>query len=118
MVSKVVHGCDPNAWHRDKNGVQVTLLHRAILLHDTVTACFLIRNGADVNSATRPGSSGVGFSPPLHLACERGLVDVVQCLMEHHVNVNATVSYYVCMAHYITQYGSTVYIGIAMVYPH
>ena len=90
-ILKVVHGCDPNAWHRGSDGVQLTLLHRAILLHDTATSCFLIRNGADVNSATRPGGSGAGFYPPLHLACERGLVEVVQCLMEHHTNVNATV---------------------------
>ena len=88
----MVHGCDPNAWHRGSDGVQLTLLHRAILLHDTATACFLIRNGADVNSSTRPGTSGGGFYPPLHLSCERGLMEAVQCLLEHHANVNATVS--------------------------
>ena len=87
----MVHGCDPNAWHRGSDGVQLTLLHRAILLHDTATACFLVRNGADVNSSTRPGTSGGGFYPPLHLACERGLVEVAQSLLENHANVNATV---------------------------
>lgn len=90
-LSQVVHGCDPNAWHRGSDGVQLTLLHRAILLQDTATACFLVKNGADVNSATRPGTAGGAFYPPLHLACERGMMDVVQCLLEHHANVNATV---------------------------
>ena len=83
------------------DGTTLTLLHRAILLNDTAAACFLIRKGADVNSPSRPGagdeSSGRGlmkgvFSPPLHMACERGLQEVVQCLVEHHADVNAKVS--------------------------
>ena len=31
------------------------------------------------------------FSPPLHMACERGLQSIVECLVEHHANVNAKV---------------------------
>ncbi len=109
----MVHGCDPNAWHGGSDGYTRTLLHRAILLEDTPTACFLIRNGADVNSPTRPvgavgGSMGsssssskklartASVSPeesssPLHMACERGLKSVVECLVEHHVDVNVKV---------------------------
>lgn len=85
----IVHGCDPNSWHRAPDGSTLTLLHRAILLHDTTSACFLIRRGADINSPSRPGSSGEGvFSPPLHMACERGLQEVVRCLVEHQADIN------------------------------
>lgn len=109
MCLQVVHGSDPNAWHRGPDRCTLSLLHRAILLVDTPTSCFLIRSGADVNSCTRPSggvdsgtpsvangeASGDGykeeFSPPLHMACERGLKSVVQCLVEHHANVNAKV---------------------------
>lgn len=31
-------------------------------------------------------------SSPLHMACERGLQSIVECLVEHHVDVNAKVS--------------------------
>lgn len=109
----VVHGCDPNAWHKAANGTTMNLLHKAIVLHDTATACFLIRNGADINSCTRPSGStptaaptspvspthpmtrmraesgAAEFAPPLHMACQRGLHEVVRCLIEHHVNINA-----------------------------
>ena len=104
----MVHGCDPNAWHIAADGTTLNLLHRAIILKDTATACFLIRNGADVNSSTRPTKRGSvssaispggieelnegQFSPPLHMACERGLHEVVRCLVDHHVNVNVKVS--------------------------
>ncbi len=101
---QVIHGCDPNAWHQGLDGTSLNLLHKAILLKDTVTACFLIRNGADINSCTRPGdgaamtptsptggSGSGGFSSPLHMSCERGLCEVVRCLVEHHAEVNAKV---------------------------
>ena len=73
------------------DGTTLTLLHRAILLNDTPTACFLIRNGADVNSPSRPGKGGGEFSPPLHMACDIGLNEVVQCLVDHNADVNAKV---------------------------
>ena len=108
VCDQVIHGSDPNAWHRGPDGSILSLLHRAILLRDTPTSCFLIRSGADVNSCTRPtgevasdtptGTNGKAngeilkeFAPPLHMACERGLKSVVQCLVEHHANVNAKV---------------------------
>ena len=105
IFPQVVHGCDPNAWHMGPDGTTLTLLHRAILLRDTATACFLIKNGADVNSPSRPSSlsreSGGKpgspieslFAPPLHMACERGLQEVVQCLVDHHANVNTKVGW-------------------------
>lgn len=88
---QVVHGCDPNAWHMGSDSTTLTLLHRAILLKDTPTACFLIRNGADINSPSRPGKDGGQFSPPLHMACESGMQEVVQCLVDHNADVNAKV---------------------------
>lgn len=88
---QVVHGCDPNAWHMGSDGTTLTLLHRAILLKDTPTACFLIHNGADINSSSRPGKDGGEFSPPLHMACDSGMQEVVQCLVDHNANVNAKV---------------------------
>ena len=92
--SQIVHGCDPNSWHRAPDGTTLTLLHRAILLHDTTSACFLIRRGADVNSPSRPGNGTEGlFSPPLHMACERGLQEVVKCLVEHQADINAKVGH-------------------------
>ena len=112
---QVIHGCDPNAWHVNSNGITLNLLHEAILLKDTTSACFLVRNGADINSCTRPGSSGreeqvsspggKEFSPPLHMACERGLQEVVRCLIEHRVDINAKASpFYMhatCICHVI-----------------
>lgn len=103
---QVIHGCEPNAWHMSPDGTSLNLLHKAILLKDTTTACFLIRSGADINSHTRPsGKAGNGdspmsptgkgegqFSSPLHMACERGLHEVVRCLLEHKADVNARVS--------------------------
>ena len=104
IIVQVVHGCDPNAWHMGPDGTTLTLLHRAILIRDTATACFLIKNGADVNSPSRPGSSSSGrgggkpgspietlFAPSLHMACERGLQEVVRCLVDHHADVNTKV---------------------------
>lgn len=107
-LTQVIHGCDPNAWHMGPDGTALNLLHRAILLRDTAAACFLIRSGADINSSTRPSgrSNSMGatsptspapkvdgcFAPPLHMACERGLHEVVKCLLEHRANVNAKVS--------------------------
>jgi len=66
------------------------------MLLDTHSACFLIRRGADINSSSRPAEGGV-YSPPLHMACERGLQEVVRCLVEHQVEVNAKVYIVQCV---------------------
>lgn len=98
-LSQITHGCDPNAWHTSVDGTSLSLLHRAIILQDPSTACFLIKSGADVNSPTRAsessssagGLTGAGFSSPLHMACQRGLDSIVQCLVDHHADPNAKV---------------------------
>lgn len=93
FLSQISHGCDPNAWHTASDGTSLSLLHRAIILQDPVTACFLIKSGADVNSPTRPANTEQGdFSPPLHMACERGLDPIVQSLVDHHADCNIKVS--------------------------
>lgn len=70
----------------------MSLLHRAIILQDSITACFLIKSGADVNSPTRPLNFDVGeSSPPLHMACGYGLDVIVQCLVDHHADPNTKV---------------------------
>lgn len=85
---QIAHGCDPNSWHTS-DGVGQSLLHRAIALSDTPTACFLIKSGADIASPTRPSSSQSGaFSPPLHMACASGLDAIVKCLVDHNADVN------------------------------
>lgn len=44
-----------------------------------------------------PTGKGEGqFAPPLHMACERGLHEVVKCLLEHRANVNAKVRVDMC----------------------
>ena len=72
-------------------------------------ACtFLIKNGADINSPFRPGAEWkdtveANFAGPLHMACSIGLEAVVQCLVEHHADVNQKVctvymyTYLVCV---------------------
>ncbi len=90
VCPQVVHGCDPNAWHRLPDGSMLTLLHRAILLLDNSSACFLVKKGADVNSSTKQIPGG-GDAPPLHMAASRGLQEVVRCLVEHRADINAKV---------------------------
>lgn len=91
----VLYGCDTNAWNLGPNGCTQSLLHRAIDDRDEPSACFLIRSGCDINSPRRPGPDGEGGveawdgMSPLHLACEAGLDNVVQTLVEHKVNVNS-----------------------------
>jgi ankyrin repeat protein len=88
----VEHGCDANSWSPGPTGGMFTLLHRAIVLKDTPTAVFLIKNGADINSPYRLGSSSddgrVYCAPPIHLACGLGLEAVVHCLVANHSDVN------------------------------
>jgi len=67
-----------------------------------LTCTFLIKNGADINSPFRPGAEWkdtveANFASPLHMACSIGLETVVQCLVEHHADVNQKVHMYVCM---------------------
>ena len=89
---QIAHGCDPNWWKEFEDGSAVSLLHRAIELQDHPTACFLIESGADVNSFTRPsGMSKELASAPLHMACQRGLKEIVTSLVNHHANVNSKV---------------------------
>lgn len=92
------HGCEPNAWHTTPDGSSLSLLHRAIQLRDSITACFLIESGADV---VREAKFSDGASAPsLHLACERGLSDIVQSLVDHHADINAKVMNHVCVHRY------------------
>eukprot|EP00057_Strongylocentrotus_purpuratus_P000774 XP_001183012.1 PREDICTED: rabankyrin-5 [Strongylocentrotus purpuratus] len=91
----VRHGCDTTAWGTGEGGMQQTLLHRAIDDNNQTVACFLIRSMCDVNSSRRPGPNGEGPDEafdgqgPLHHACEWGLEQVVQCLIEHQADINA-----------------------------
>jgi len=91
----VKYGCDTSAWSVGINNCTWSLLHRAIYELDEDTACFLIRNGREINSARKPGPGGYGGVEafdgltPLHLACEAGQDKVVQCLVENNVNINA-----------------------------
>ena len=91
------HGCDANSWSPGPSHGMFTLLHRAIILNDTPTAVFLIKNGADINSPYRLGTSTEGVveevycAPPIHLACGLGLEVVVQCLVDNHSDVNQKV---------------------------
>lgn len=66
------------------------MLHRAIILRDTQSAIFLIRNGADMNCPYRY-PSGEYCASPLHLACGLGLESVVQCLVDSRADVNQKV---------------------------
>ncbi|KAK2174571.1 hypothetical protein NP493_794g01007 [Ridgeia piscesae] len=91
----VQHGCDTNVFCGGPCGCEQTLLHRAIDENNETVACFLIRSLCDVDSTRRPGSSGEGEEEArdgqtaLHMAATWGLDKVVQCLVEHNVNVNA-----------------------------
>ena len=89
---QTAHGCDPNGWETLEDGSGMSLLHRAIELQDHPTACFLIESGADVNSCTQPSdASKEPASAPLHMACQRGLKEIVTSLVNHHANVNSKV---------------------------
>ncbi|XP_072043178.1 rabankyrin-5-like [Amphiura filiformis] len=91
----VRHGCDTTAWGPGPEGCQQTLLHKAIDENNEAVACFLIRSMCDVNTPRMPGPNGEGGEEahdgqgPLHRACEWGLEQVVQCLVEHQADVNA-----------------------------
>lgn len=89
----ILHGCDANAWSPGPGGCVYSMLHKAIKLRDTLACTFLIKNGADINSPFRPGAEWkdtveANFASPLHMACSIGLEAVVQCLVEHHADVN------------------------------
>ncbi|KAK6190601.1 hypothetical protein SNE40_002431 [Patella caerulea] len=90
----VQYKCDVNFWSPGPSGCQQTLLHRAIDENNESVACFLIRSMCDKNSPRKEGLDGQGGDEakdgqtPLHLACAWGQEKVVQCLMEHDVNMN------------------------------
>ena len=46
---QVTYGCDTSAWSVGINNCTWSLLHRAIYELDEDTACFLIRNGREIN---------------------------------------------------------------------
>jgi len=48
----VEQGADLDFW-QEKNGTEVTLLHRALITKNELAAVFLITNGADIHSAPR-----------------------------------------------------------------
>ena len=94
--TQILHGCDANAWSPGPGGCVYSLLHKAIKLRDTLACTFLIKNGVDINSPFRPGAEWkdtveANFAGPLHMACSIGLEAVVQCLVEHHADVNQKV---------------------------
>lgn len=94
-TSLVKYGADTTAWNIGVNNCSWSLLHRAIYENDEETACFLIRNGCDVNSARKPGTGDQGGAEawdgltPLHLSCAAAQDQVVQCLVERSADVNA-----------------------------
>lgn len=104
-------GADVNA----RNGQDMTLLHQAILNHDSDTAIFLLDQGADMNALTGEQESplqlaihchmaqvvdalctrGVALSapnnkgdPPLWTALDLGHEDVAQVLVRHGVDTD------------------------------
>lgn len=72
-------GADVNA----RNGQDMTLLHQAILNHDSETAVFLLQQGADMNSLTGEQES------PLQLAIHCHLPQVVDALCTRGVALSA-----------------------------
>lgn len=111
----VRHGVDTDCWSPGPDGCQQTLLHRAIDENKETIAVFLIRSRCDGDSPRQPGPNGEGKrlvnetrtkinfifycaggdeakdkASPLHLCCQWGLVRVLQTLIDHGANVNAT----------------------------
>lgn len=92
----VRHGVDTDCWGDGPDGCLQTLLHKAIDENKESIARFLIQSGCDLNTPRRPGPGGRGGEEardeqtPLHLCCQWGLESVVQTLVEHGANINAT----------------------------
>ena len=96
-------GCDCDFWRVDPAlDVKYSLLHRAILLRDAHTACYLVRAGASIDAPI--SLHGAMQSPvksqretelqqilcsPMHLSSALGLDEVVQVLFENQANVNS-----------------------------
>jgi ankyrin repeat protein len=78
----VRHRCNLNLPETGHGGL--TALHLAVRERDEFSACFLIKNGADVNLL-----AGEEPTTPLHMAAEIGLLPVVDTLLRHKANVNA-----------------------------
>lgn len=72
-------GADVNA----RNGQDMTLLHQAILNHDSDTAVFLLEQGADMNALTGEQES------PLQLAIHCHMAQVVDALCTRGVALSA-----------------------------
>ena len=56
----VRHNCDTDFWSPTEDGLQQTLLHRALDENNDRAACFLIRCGCDINATKRPALNGSG----------------------------------------------------------
>ena len=95
--------CDRDFWRIDPGlGLKYSLLHRAILLKDAHTSCYLVRAGASIDapisSHQTPGSPDRSeletrvqqmLGSPMHLSTTLGLDEVVQVLFENQANVNS-----------------------------
>ncbi|KAI0982905.1 hypothetical protein GJ496_001799, partial [Pomphorhynchus laevis] len=88
------NGFDPDCWHIDSEQCMQNLLHKAIDINNEEIACFLIENGADMESYRtyhcddKTNHFENDLKSPLHLACQFGLLFVVECLLRNHVNPN------------------------------
>jgi ankyrin repeat protein len=90
----VKHGIDTDCWSLGADGLQQTLLHRAIDEQNEYAAIFLIQSGCDLDSPRHSPNDGGDTTPttresPLHMCCTHGLAKVVQTLIEHGANVNS-----------------------------
>ena len=95
-------GCDCDFWRVDPSlGVKYSLLHRAILLRDSHTACYMVRAGASIDAPISLHSAVSTpvknqdarlkqmLCSPMHLSSALGLDEVVQVLFENQANVNS-----------------------------
>lgn len=65
----------------------MTPLHKAVVFNRVTCAEALIASGADVAALGR--KYGALQLAPIHLAAEEGQADMIKCLLNHGVNVNA-----------------------------
>ncbi|KAI3386391.1 hypothetical protein SNEBB_007851 [Seison nebaliae] len=110
----VEHSADVTEWRLSGElNMYETLLHRAIQLNDEKSATFLIRAGTNIDVCLKPinntndnnnhngnNNNNNGLivndnhqlsslnSMPLHLACEKGMKNVVEALVEHKAPFN------------------------------
>ncbi|KAI6179468.1 hypothetical protein M3Y98_00613900 [Aphelenchoides besseyi] len=80
----ISHGCDIEAWTMNADGVDETLLHRAIDERNEKAAIFLIKNGSDVNAVRKSlNENDPTQQTPLHLSVQWGLMEVAKALDEN-----------------------------------